>query len=138
MRFAAPLLAVAEVILRRRRLDVIFFLDAFGIAVAVGEVDDAHRAAGGLDALHQSAGAQHFVVGMRRDHEQTRCRRHVELERRRRRRLRDPGLPTRRRASARRRDSRMVAAARVIAAAARRWLPFMNVVLDRLFWSEIR
>ena len=70
-RFAPPLLAVSEVVLRGRRFDVILFLDAFGVSVAVGEIDDAHGAAGGFDALHQTARAKHLVVGMRSDDEQT-------------------------------------------------------------------
>jgi hypothetical protein len=57
---------------------------AFGISVAIGEIHDADGAAALVDALHQAAGAQHFVIGMRRDHEQTRVLRHQEQGRGRR------------------------------------------------------
>jgi len=66
------LLSVTAIVLCRWHLHVIFDADALGIAVAVRQVDDTDDAAGRVDALHQAARSEHFVVWMRRHHQQPR------------------------------------------------------------------
>jgi len=62
---------------------VFFQSHAFRVSVAVGEVDDAHLAAQIVDAAHQPAGTENFVVRVRSDDEQTGVRVDGQCPRRR-------------------------------------------------------
>ena len=82
-RFATPAPAVAAVVGSARRFDVPLVLHTFGVAVAVGQVDDVDVAAAFVDALHEPARGQRLIVGVRRDDEQPGFPRHLQRGRRR-------------------------------------------------------